>query len=217
MSRCATASGMHAAEDAAVEEQHRAGDRRHAAGHDGEQLAARHARQVRPHEERRLDHADEHVGRRRQPDHPAHAHRLLQHARQRAHDRRQHAPVEEQRRERAHHQHDRQRAEREDEVRRRVGHRERRRCRRRGSRTPGWCPPASPSRAAAARRSASGTRPLTSGIFRTDEREEQAAEPAPPPPRATESRGGSRSAARRCASSPAIPASAWRESATRGV
>ena len=31
-----------------------------------------------PHEERRLDHADEHVRRGRQPDHAADAHRLLQ-------------------------------------------------------------------------------------------------------------------------------------------
>ncbi|MCI0737351.1 MAG: hypothetical protein L0Y50_13955, partial [Beijerinckiaceae bacterium] len=33
-----------------------------AAAHDGEQLTARHLLEIRPHEERRLDHPDEDIG-----------------------------------------------------------------------------------------------------------------------------------------------------------
>ncbi len=81
ISRCATASGSTLLQDARVEEQHGARDRRHAAGHDREQLAARHARELRPHEQRRLDHADEHVRRGGEADDAADAHRRARAAR----------------------------------------------------------------------------------------------------------------------------------------
>lgn len=115
MRRCATASGSTGAQDCRVQEEHRAGDGGHAADHDGEELAARHPGEIRPHEKRRLDHADEDVRGGGKPNHPAYTHQLLQGKRKDAHDRRQHAPIEEQRAQRAHHEHDRQRPEGEHE------------------------------------------------------------------------------------------------------
>ncbi|MGX1165033.1 hypothetical protein AB7M16_001299 [Bradyrhizobium sp. USDA 372] len=100
-----------------IEHQHGAGDAGHAAGHDQEQLAARHLCQIRPHEQRRLDHAEEDVGGGRETDRAADAERTLQQPGHAADDRWQHAPIEQQRRQHAHDQHDRQRLERQDEVR----------------------------------------------------------------------------------------------------
>jgi hypothetical protein len=71
--------------------------------------------------------ADEHVRGGGQADDAAHAHRLLEQEGDDPDDEGQHPPVEEQRRERAHHQDQRQRAEREHEGRVRVGDLERRR------------------------------------------------------------------------------------------
>ncbi len=126
-SRCATTPGTRSPRMARVEKEHRAGDRRHAHGHQREQLAARDAREPRSHEQRRLDHADEDVGRGGQPEHAADAERALEQPGDRAHDGRQDAPVKQQRRQRAHHQHDRQGLEGEDEARTgvRLGERQR--------------------------------------------------------------------------------------------
>ena len=131
------------AEHGGVEHQHGAGDAGHAAGHHDEQLAAREPRQIGPDEQRRLDHAEEDVGGGREPDRAADAERALEHPGKAAHDRRQHAPIEQQRGEHAHHQHDRQRLQGEHEVGARHFQRHRAGCRRRDSRTrtrcrPGW-------------------------------------------------------------------------------
>jgi hypothetical protein len=104
-----------AGEERRVEHHDRPGDRRHAAGHRDEELRAAHRGDVGAHDERRFDHADEDVCRRRQADGPADAHRAHEQPREPAHEPRQDPPVEQQRRERAHDQHERQRAEREDE------------------------------------------------------------------------------------------------------
>jgi hypothetical protein len=100
-----------------VEDEDRAGDAGHAAGHHQEQFAARHLRQIRPNEQRRFHHAEENVGGGGQAHRAADAERALQQPGHAAHDRRQHAPVEQQRRQHAHDQHDRQRLERQDEIR----------------------------------------------------------------------------------------------------
>src|SRR5262252_2456202 len=72
----------------------------HAAGHHYEQLAAGEACQIRPDEQRRLDHAEKDVGRGREPDRAADLERAL-----------------EQRGQHAHHQHDRQGLQRQHEFR----------------------------------------------------------------------------------------------------
>ena len=100
-----------------VEHQHGAGDAGHAAGHHQKQFAARQLRQIGADEQRRLDHAEKDVGGGREPDRAADAERALQQPRHAAHDRRQHAPVEQQRRQHAHDQNDRQRLKRQDEIR----------------------------------------------------------------------------------------------------
>ena len=61
-------------------------------------------RQIGPDEQRRLDHAEEDVGRGREPDRAADAERALEQPGKAAHDRRQDAPIEQQRGEHAHHQ-----------------------------------------------------------------------------------------------------------------
>ena len=99
-----------------VEHQHGAGDAGHAAGHHQKQFAARQLRQIRPDEQRRFHHAEKDVGRGRQPDRAADAERALQQPRHAAHDRRQDAPVEQQRGQHAHDQHDRQRLKRQNEI-----------------------------------------------------------------------------------------------------
>jgi hypothetical protein len=106
---------------------HRSGNRRHAARHGDEELAPTHRPEIGTHEQRCLDHADKHVRRRAQPNCAAESHRALERAREEPDEPGQHAPVKEQRRECAHHQHDGQRAERQDERRRRGLHFERRR------------------------------------------------------------------------------------------
>ena len=113
------AFGIAADEDRRIEHEHGAGDAGHAAGHDDEHFAARELRQIRPDEQRRLDLADENIGRRGQPGGAADVERLFQRPGKTAHDRRHDAPVEQQRRQHAHHQHHRQRLEAEDELRRR--------------------------------------------------------------------------------------------------
>ena len=100
-----------------VEHQHGAGDAGHAAGHHQEQFAARQLRQIRPDEQGRFHHAEEDVGGGGKPDRAADAERAFQKPRHAAHDRRQDAPVEQQRRQHAHDQHHRQRLERENEIR----------------------------------------------------------------------------------------------------
>ena len=104
-------------EQGGVEHQHGAGDAGHAAGHHQEQFAAGELRQIGADEQRRLDHAEKDIGGGRQPHRAADAERALQQPRHAAHDRRQHAPVEQQRRQHAHDQHDRQRLKRQDEIR----------------------------------------------------------------------------------------------------
>ena len=61
------------AEQRGIEHLHGAGDAGHTAGHHQKQFAARHLRQIGPHEQRRLDHAEEDVGGGREPDRAADA------------------------------------------------------------------------------------------------------------------------------------------------
>jgi hypothetical protein len=96
--------GNERAKDDGVDHQHGAGDAGHAAGHHDEQLAARQPREIGPDEQRRLDHAEEDVGGGREPDRAADAKRALQQPGEAAHDRRQHAPIEQKRGQHAHHQ-----------------------------------------------------------------------------------------------------------------
>jgi hypothetical protein len=84
-------------------------------------------REVRPDEQRRFHHAEENIGGGGQADRAAHAHGPLQRPREAAYHRRQDAPVEQQRGQHAHHQHDRQGLEGEHESRARRGQRERQR------------------------------------------------------------------------------------------
>ena len=73
-------------------------------------------REIRPDEERRLHIADEDIGRGRQADRAADTERALEHKGKSAHDGRQDFPVEQERREHAHHQHDGQAVEGEHEL-----------------------------------------------------------------------------------------------------
>ncbi|MGY4311713.1 hypothetical protein ACVWW1_001016 [Bradyrhizobium sp. JR3.5] len=100
-----------------VEHQHGAGDPGHAAGHHQKQFAAGELRQIGADEERGFHHAEEDVGGGGKPDRAADTERAFQHPGHAAHDRRQHAPIEQQRRQHAHDKHDRQRLEGEDEIR----------------------------------------------------------------------------------------------------
>ena len=106
----------HRAEDAGVKHHHRARDTRHAAGHHNEQFATTHLLQVRANNQRCLHHTDKHIRRRGQTHCPAHAHGLFEKGGNATHDQRQHAPVEQQRRQRTHHQNQRQRAKGEYET-----------------------------------------------------------------------------------------------------
>ena len=63
--------GQRALEQARVERQYGSGDRCHAGGHGGEQRAARHGGKIGADQQRRIDHADEDVGRRRGAERPA--------------------------------------------------------------------------------------------------------------------------------------------------
>ena len=103
--------------DRRIKHEHRAGDAGHAAGHHHEHFRARQFCQIRPDEQRRLDLADKNIGRRRQAHRAADVERLFQRPRKAAHDRRHDAPIEQQRRQHAHHQHDRQRLKAENEFR----------------------------------------------------------------------------------------------------
>ena len=109
--------GNERAEQSGVDHQNRAGDAGHAAGHYDEQLAAREACQVRPDEQRRLDHAEKDIGRSREPDRPADLERALQEPGEAVHQRRQDAPMEQERGQYAHHQHDRQGLQRQHKFR----------------------------------------------------------------------------------------------------
>ncbi len=55
-------------QDGRIKHEHRAGDAGHAAGHHHEHFAAREFGEIGPDEQRRLDLADEDIGRGRQPD-----------------------------------------------------------------------------------------------------------------------------------------------------
>ena len=103
-------------EQRGIEHQYGAGDPRHAAGHHQKQFAPGELRQIRPDEQRRFHHAEEDVGGGRQAHCAADAERALQQPGHPAHDRRQHAPVEQQRGQDAHHEHDRQCLERQNEI-----------------------------------------------------------------------------------------------------
>jgi hypothetical protein len=59
-----------------VEHHDGAGDGGHARGHQGEQRAAAHVAQIGFDQQRRLDHADEHIGRRTQAKRAADAERV---------------------------------------------------------------------------------------------------------------------------------------------
>ena len=113
--RCPAAPGT-TGQDGGVEGEHRAGDARHADRHGGEQAAAAHGGEVGAHQQRRLHHADEDVGRRRRADRAGDAERALQHPADAVHDHLQHAPVIEQPRQRADHQDQRQGLEGQDEA-----------------------------------------------------------------------------------------------------
>ena len=91
-------------EYAGVKGHNRAGDTGHAGRHDDEQFAPTDAGEVGTNQQRRLDHTDKDICRRRHADRPADAQRLLEHHRERAHHDRQHAPVIEHRRQGTHHQ-----------------------------------------------------------------------------------------------------------------
>ena len=108
--------GDERAEYGRIDHQHGPGDAGHAAGHHHEQLAAREAREVGADEERSLDHAEKDVGRGRQADGAPDLERAFEQPGKAAHDRRQDAPVKQQRREHAHEQDDRQGLQREHEL-----------------------------------------------------------------------------------------------------
>jgi hypothetical protein len=103
-------------QDRGIDHEHGASDPGHAAGHDDEQFSPRQLVEIGPDEQRRFHHADENIGGGRQADRAADAQRALQRPRKAAHDRRQDAPVEQQRGQHAHHQNQRQRLESEDEF-----------------------------------------------------------------------------------------------------
>ena len=63
-------SGIDRPEKTRVNHHHGSRDASHTARHHDKELAARHLREIRPDEERGLDHADENVGRRRQSTAP---------------------------------------------------------------------------------------------------------------------------------------------------
>jgi hypothetical protein len=107
--------GNDGADDARIEDHHGAGDGRHAAGHQGEELAAGQSLEIGADEERRLRHADEHVGCRGETQGAADAQGLAQYPGESLHHQGQHAPVEEQRRQGADDQEQGQGAEGEDE------------------------------------------------------------------------------------------------------
>ena len=104
-------------EQRGVKHEHGAGDARHAAGHDQEQFAARQLCQIGSDEQRRLHHAEKDVGGGGEPDCAADPEGALQKPGHAAHDRRQDTPVEQQRREHAHDEHDGERLKRENEIR----------------------------------------------------------------------------------------------------
>ena len=79
-----SAFGTIGARNDGVDHHHRAGDARHAAGHQREQFAALHPREVGADQQRRLDHADEDMHRRAQRERAADAHRPPQQPGERA-------------------------------------------------------------------------------------------------------------------------------------
>ena len=107
-------AGDDRADQRGVQHHDGAGDAGHAAAHQREQLAAFELRQIGPDQQRRLDMPDKDMHRRAEPERPADPDRAPQHPGESLHDALQHAPVEQERRQRADHQHHRQRAERED-------------------------------------------------------------------------------------------------------
>jgi hypothetical protein len=104
-------------QDGCVEDQYRPGDSGHPAGHHHEQLAAREACEIRPDEQRGLDHAEENIGCSREPDRAAHIEGALEQPGKAPHDRRQDAPVEQERCQDAHDQHHGQRLQSQHEIR----------------------------------------------------------------------------------------------------
>lgn len=103
-------------DETGIEHHDRAGDGRHAAGHESEQRRAGHAGQIGPDQQRRLGHADEDIGGGAQPQRSARAQGAAQQPGESAHQQRQDAPVKEQGRERADDQDQRQGAEGEHEA-----------------------------------------------------------------------------------------------------
>ena len=99
-----------------VEHQHGAGDPGHAAGHHQKQFATRQLRQIRADEQWRFHHAEKYIGGGGKSDRAADPKRTLQQPCHAAHDRRQDAPVEQQRGQHAHHQHYGERLKRQDEI-----------------------------------------------------------------------------------------------------
>ena len=108
-------------EDRAVDHHDGSGDAGHAAAHQREQFAARHGLEIGPHQQRRLDHADEDVHGGADPERPADAGRLAQDPGEAGDDALQNAPVEQQRGERADRQDQRKGAKGENEARPRMG------------------------------------------------------------------------------------------------
>ena len=82
------------ADDTGIERHDRAGDAGHAGGEDDEQLAAIDPGEIGLDQQRRLDHADEHIGGGGDADRAAHAQRAFQQPGHGAHQQRQEAPVE---------------------------------------------------------------------------------------------------------------------------
>ena len=107
---------MTGAEHRGIEHHHGAGDPGHAAAHQREQLAALHAHQIRADQQRRLDMADKDCTAAPRPSGPPMPDDAAQHPGEGADDALQYAPIEQQGRQRADHQHQRQCAESEDKA-----------------------------------------------------------------------------------------------------
>ena len=122
--------------------------------------------QIGPDQQRRLDMPDKDMHRRAEAERPADPDRAPQHPGEGLHDALQHAPVEQQRRQRADHQHHRQRAEGEDIGRCRACSRRTAIRRRRDSRRRTRCRPRSPSGSPRPRAFSSRNAAAAGGNFR---------------------------------------------------
>ena len=106
----------HRREERCVDHHDSARDACHAAGHQCEQLAALHACEIRTHEQRCLDHADEHMHSGTESERATNAHRASQEPCECTGHALQHAPMEQQRCQRTDRQHQRECLKREDEA-----------------------------------------------------------------------------------------------------